>query len=347
MEPTRDAQVTLVDLLDRVLDKGLVINADIIISVAGIPLIGVNLRAALAGMETMVKYGMMKAWDEKIRSQEGNNRTNKETSLLQDEELKLKILGSVFYAQGIYVAWRPGQIHLTDRRLLLWQQEFNEIIFQTSLKDVKGLARQGDALCLILKDQRRVLLRATDIDKLSKSIKEVMKLRGFIINETPLLPEYEENALDFLTECETVTHKGKAWCMVSSGNVWRPGHLYITNKRLCWWYDFEKKLAFEIPTEKILASAIEVRNLSPVLKREKVFDVIYQTNSERKIASFSGEEMYEWERAIGRIISFRERTEACPECGAKAIVLELLENGCTHCGWVSPRSKRETEKIMA
>jgi len=74
MEPTRDAQVTLVDLLDRVLDKGLVINADIIISVAGIPLIGVNLRAALAGMETMVKYGMMKAWDEKIRSREGNNR---------------------------------------------------------------------------------------------------------------------------------------------------------------------------------------------------------------------------------------------------------------------------------
>jgi len=69
MEPTRDARVTLVDLLDRVLDKGLVINADIIISVAGIPLIGVNLRAALAGMETMVKYGVMKEWDERIRAQ--------------------------------------------------------------------------------------------------------------------------------------------------------------------------------------------------------------------------------------------------------------------------------------
>ena len=69
MEPTRDARVTLVDLLDRVLDKGLIINADIIISVAGIPLIGVNLRAALAGMETMVKYGVMKEWDERIRAQ--------------------------------------------------------------------------------------------------------------------------------------------------------------------------------------------------------------------------------------------------------------------------------------
>jgi hypothetical protein len=69
MEPTRDKHATLVDLLDRVLDKGLVINADIIITVADIPLLGVNLRAALAGMETMIKYGIMKDWDETIRAQ--------------------------------------------------------------------------------------------------------------------------------------------------------------------------------------------------------------------------------------------------------------------------------------
>jgi len=67
MEPRRDRHATLVDLLDRVLDKGLVINADIIISVAGIPLLGVNLRAALAGMGTMLKYGIMKDWDELTR----------------------------------------------------------------------------------------------------------------------------------------------------------------------------------------------------------------------------------------------------------------------------------------
>ena len=67
MKPTKDRHATLVDLLDRILDKGVIINADIIISVAGVPLIGVNLRAALASMETMVKYGVMQAWDEKIR----------------------------------------------------------------------------------------------------------------------------------------------------------------------------------------------------------------------------------------------------------------------------------------
>jgi len=58
-----------VDLLDRVLDRGLVVQADIIISVAGIPLIGVSLRAALAGVETMLQYGMMRERDQKVRSQ--------------------------------------------------------------------------------------------------------------------------------------------------------------------------------------------------------------------------------------------------------------------------------------
>jgi len=67
MNPTRDTHATLVDLLDRVLDKGLVLDADLIIHVAGIPLLGVKLRAALAGMETMLKYGIWQDWDEAQR----------------------------------------------------------------------------------------------------------------------------------------------------------------------------------------------------------------------------------------------------------------------------------------
>lgn len=68
MEPTRDTHATLVDLLDRVLDKGLVLDADLIIHVAGIPLLGVKLRAAIAGMETMLKYGIWQDWDEAQRA---------------------------------------------------------------------------------------------------------------------------------------------------------------------------------------------------------------------------------------------------------------------------------------
>ena len=65
MKPTRECG--LVELLDKILDKGGLLNADVIISVAGIPLVGVNLRAALAGIETMLQYGMMEAWDESVR----------------------------------------------------------------------------------------------------------------------------------------------------------------------------------------------------------------------------------------------------------------------------------------
>jgi hypothetical protein len=74
MEPTLDTRHTLTDLLDRLLDKGVVIRADVIISVAGIPLIGINLRAALAGMETMLQYGVMQEWDEEVRSLESERR---------------------------------------------------------------------------------------------------------------------------------------------------------------------------------------------------------------------------------------------------------------------------------
>ncbi|MDD5537349.1 MAG: gas vesicle protein [Candidatus Omnitrophica bacterium] len=63
MNPTRDTHATLVDLLDRVLDKGLILDADLIIHVAGVPLLGVKLRAALAGIETMLKYGIWEDWD--------------------------------------------------------------------------------------------------------------------------------------------------------------------------------------------------------------------------------------------------------------------------------------------
>ncbi|MEK7876875.1 MAG: gas vesicle protein [Pseudomonadota bacterium] len=82
MEPIRNCRATLVDLLDRVLDKGLVLNADIIICLAGVPLIGVNLRAALAGMETMQKYGLMTDWDQSIRAWEREHREKGEPVLV-------------------------------------------------------------------------------------------------------------------------------------------------------------------------------------------------------------------------------------------------------------------------
>jgi len=88
MEPMRDSGATLVDLLDRALDKGLVLHADIIVSVAGVPLIGINLRAALAGMETMLAYGMMQDWDERARAWEREKRTGVTVPLVSGPSLE-------------------------------------------------------------------------------------------------------------------------------------------------------------------------------------------------------------------------------------------------------------------
>lgn len=66
--PTTYHRATLVDLLDRVLDKGLFLRADLVISLAGIPLIGASLSLAVAGTETLLKYGMLTDWDEAIRA---------------------------------------------------------------------------------------------------------------------------------------------------------------------------------------------------------------------------------------------------------------------------------------
>lgn len=48
----------LADAIDRILDKGLVINADITIDIAGVELLGIKIRAALASFETAAKYGL-------------------------------------------------------------------------------------------------------------------------------------------------------------------------------------------------------------------------------------------------------------------------------------------------
>lgn len=58
MKPESPAHAGLVEILDRILDKGIVINADIAVAVAGTELLGIKVRAALASFETAARYGL-------------------------------------------------------------------------------------------------------------------------------------------------------------------------------------------------------------------------------------------------------------------------------------------------
>ena len=68
MEPKDDsAEEGIAGLLNRALTKGAILNADLLITVNDVPLVAVRLQAAIANMETMVKYGIMTDWDPAMR----------------------------------------------------------------------------------------------------------------------------------------------------------------------------------------------------------------------------------------------------------------------------------------
>ncbi len=67
MEPRKDENA-LVDVLDVLLRDGAVIRADVVIAVADVPLVGLKLSAAIAGMETMTEYGLFETWDTSRRN---------------------------------------------------------------------------------------------------------------------------------------------------------------------------------------------------------------------------------------------------------------------------------------
>ncbi|WP_239643441.1 gas vesicle protein GvpJ [Natronococcus jeotgali] len=56
-QPSRQ-KADLAEVVEMLLDKGIVINADIAVSIGDTQLLGVQLRAAIASFETAAKYGL-------------------------------------------------------------------------------------------------------------------------------------------------------------------------------------------------------------------------------------------------------------------------------------------------
>jgi len=361
MEPERECKnrATLVDLLDRVFDKGVVIHADLIISVAGIPLIGVNLRAALAGMETMLKYGMLQDIDAKTRMWEAQHRKNEQVPLIEAEEVTLKMFGSYYYSKGIYRAWKSGYFYLTNFRLLLYYQDIAEVAFQTPLEKITAIkirreksftGKDKDIIYLALEGEKVARLNVLQTQEFIEKLGDLQEKIGVGLDGELLPEELDERANNFLMDGERICCQEKMWHLMPKSGImaesWKPGYLYLTNKRLCWWYEFEGKILFQVPIDKITGAIQERRNLSAVLIDKKVLDVVYSNNESKIVASFSGKETEEWQKTLNRMIAKEssqigdKEIETCPQCGKKAPVKQLLEKGCPRCGWVSPRLKK-------
>ena len=79
LQPQRGRDGTLQALIETLLDRGLVINADITVAVGGVELLGIRIRAALASFDTAARYGLefpggtnrtTEAWGESLEPKE-------------------------------------------------------------------------------------------------------------------------------------------------------------------------------------------------------------------------------------------------------------------------------------
>jgi hypothetical protein len=60
--------LSLVDLLDRILDKGVVINGDITVTVGRVELLSLKINLVIASLETAKRYGIRLPWEPAPRS---------------------------------------------------------------------------------------------------------------------------------------------------------------------------------------------------------------------------------------------------------------------------------------
>ncbi|MBI4298869.1 MAG: gas vesicle protein [Chloroflexi bacterium] len=67
---------SLAEIIDRILDKGLIINADIKVNLVGVELLDIRIRAAVASFETAARYGLEFPSGTKLPNWAGNNEAS-------------------------------------------------------------------------------------------------------------------------------------------------------------------------------------------------------------------------------------------------------------------------------
>jgi len=60
-------QLTIVDLVDRILDKGIVITGDITVSIVGVDLLSLKINLVISSLETAKRYGIKLPWEKSER----------------------------------------------------------------------------------------------------------------------------------------------------------------------------------------------------------------------------------------------------------------------------------------
>lgn len=250
MRPTRDPRVTLDDLVEVLLNKGAVLHLDLIVAVADIPLIGVSIRAAVAGMETMLEYGMMRDWDEATRAWAERSAVRRAIDLREGEGVVSRMSGGHLLTEGVYTGWRPGTVYLTDRRLVVLRDEPREILWETELAAVRAVRLQPERtvggeerlrLRVALTDGREERLSAREPERLHELL--VSACAGRLDGAFLFAPTREEETL---AEGHLWYHEPRR-----GGPLWRGGQGRLTADGLTWKSPVDARPALVVPREDI------------------------------------------------------------------------------------------------
>jgi len=339
--PTRHRETTLNDLIDRLLEKGLYLKADLIIGVAGIPLIGINLCLALAGMSTMLRYGFMRDWDKATRDWESGQRRKKEKqedlSLEKGESVIWKGFATHWYERGIYTAWRPGIMYLTDRRLILLRREPREVLLEVPYDEVVKLesvriahftGTEREELQLLLRSGESEKVSATEINQVIKHLSQRLGLNDDSIHvERPVKMQ---------------DRWFKVWYQPDKGvdNVWRPGMFSVEEGRLFWRYGPNEPPAFSLWTPDLLGCELQYEDFGSGLEKNPILKLHCLARHDTETACFSGSEevLSFWLNILQALQG--DQLEVCPDCRAPVPVRRLLNEGCGRCGWQSARKRQ-------
>jgi len=260
---------------------------------------------------------------------------------LRDEDGAItSIFGSYYLDKpSIHPRWQLGRFYITDKRLFFFKPYQEKITFEAPLERIHGWAITDDngreELYLLLGTEEVARLHSQDIGELRAAIEKKLKARGLAFEEDPslILPQ-AERIDNLLTEGEYISHSGRIWYFTTStataigarGATWKPGQLYLTNKRLFWWDKLLKRIFFEVPKEEIVGVSIGTVDLAkrkPTLKKAKEIvtaalapswartfstsisaRALVISTTDEKEAYFSGKnsDMREWRETIEEII---------------------------------------------
>jgi Gas vesicle protein len=303
MEPCHAPQATLADLLERVLDKGIMLKLDLVIGVAGIPLIGISLQGAIAAIETMLGYGMMDGWEAGIRADVVPEAEHQWPGLRAGEHAMLDTYGSYHHARGIFRVWRPGRLILTEQRLLVIRPAPAEMLFETPVSAISGIGRicedniggaKREIVCLALADGTFAALYTPQPDQVEASLRARLHRLGQPITEI-CQADLKQLGPGAVAQGRLWHH----WDPEQAARRWQSGWTVLTPSELTWRPDTSQRDVLRVPLTDISALTVEPREVG-MLGEQEVLVITHRAGSSHTEALFAGEGIGSWSAVVQR-----------------------------------------------